>query len=129
MMNKKELKNYLISSMYWAVLVAWGTIIVLGLLFIFSMLNEAQAKGNPNNKYSMERACKSRSDPSVRQRIFMECLTLASEARKGTSYTTNDDEDFDEVIKACENAAYYQAKTFYCPKGYVPPYSEKIIIK
>lgn len=37
--------------------------------------------------------------------LFDKCLVRAAEARQGVSYTTNDDEDYDEVIKECYRAS------------------------
>lgn len=48
-------------------------------------------------------------DPELRIKIFDNCLMRAAEARKGQSYTTSDDEDYDEVISACGNQAYHMS--------------------
>lgn len=44
-------------------------------------------------------------DKKVEAEVFDKCLMRAAEARKGTSYTTHDDEDYDEVIRECRFAA------------------------
>ncbi len=44
-------------------------------------------------------------DQKKRSEIFDKCMQRSAEARKGVNYTTNDDEDFDEVIDSCSKAA------------------------
>lgn len=48
-------------------------------------------------------------DQKLRANIFDKCLQLAAKARAGHSYTTHNSEDYDDVINACEGAAYYQS--------------------
>lgn len=50
-------------------------------------------------------------DKKVEAEVFDKCLMRAAEARKGTSYTTHDDEDYDEVIRQCRFAATAIATT------------------
>lgn len=37
---------------------------------------------------------------------FLACLDKTAEARKGQTYSTNDDEDYDEVVEACDRSAW-----------------------
>lgn len=53
--------------------------------------------------------CKWDYDRELQIKLYRECLTLAAQARTGQSYTTNDDEDFDEVIEQCSFSAKHQA--------------------
>lgn len=47
-----------------------------------------------------------------KQRVYyFECLHIAADARKGKSYTTHDDEDFDAVIDSCAVQAVRMATT------------------
>lgn len=46
--------------------------------------------------------------------LFDRCLMRAAEARKGVSYTTNDDEDYDEVIEECYQSARGILKVWTC---------------
>ncbi len=51
-------------------------------------------------------SCFAESDQKLRAKLFDNCLRLATDGRKGRDYITNDDEDFDEVIKECGSQAY-----------------------
>lgn len=44
------------------------------------------------------------ADQCLRRRIFMECLGALPAGPQETKYN-----DWDEVVKACESAAYYQS--------------------
>lgn len=50
------------------------------------------------------------TDQVMRQKLFKECLTLVPEGPKTTHYN-----DWSEVIKECDRAAYYQSR--YCVKN------------
>ena len=56
-------------------------------------------------------------DQKQRQRNFKECLAALPEGPRSTTYN-----DWDEVVNACENAAYYQSKYCYenCPPALKP---------
>ena len=41
----------------------------------------------------------------AKQELFKSCMSDLRDMRKGTSYTTNDDEDLDEAISQCEVSA------------------------
>ncbi len=59
--------------------------------------------------------CEARLDQKLRAELFDKCLTRAAEARKGTNYTTNDDEDYDDVIDECGTQALRMAySTEHC---------------
>lgn len=45
-------------------------------------------------------------DREKTERVFNDCLDKAANARSGKSYSTNDDEDYDEVIAECKYAAF-----------------------
>ncbi len=53
-----------------------------------------------------------RVNQTLRAELFDKCLLRASEARKSVNYTTNDDEDYDEVVSQCGNQAYLISR--YC---------------
>jgi len=63
-------------------------------------------------------------DPVKREEVFLACLDKAGEARKGQSYTTHDDEDYDEVIEACASSAYYISKRNSCDVEEKEPLTE-----
>jgi len=48
--------------------------------------------------------------------LFDRCLMRVAEARKGVSYTTNDDEDYDEVIEECYRATRLILTVRICEK-------------
>ena len=51
--------------------------------------------------------CVEEPDPKSRREVFENCLKISAEARKSTgNYMTNDDEDFDEVVKECGIQSY-----------------------
>lgn len=53
--------------------------------------------------------CEGIVNQNLRADLFDKCLMRAAEARKGTSYSTHDDEDYDEVISECNSVAYSMA--------------------
>ena len=53
-----------------------------------------------------------RTNQALRAELFDKCLMRAAEARKGISYTTHNSEDYDDVVKACDGAAYAMSR--YC---------------
>lgn len=59
-------------------------------------------------------SCEWETNQTLRAQLFDKCLARAADARKGKSYTTNDDEDYDEVIKACDDATYGMSR--FCVK-------------
>lgn len=46
---------------------------------------------------------------NIRREVFSECLDKLSKMRNsgGGNYTTNDDEDLDEAIRACGSTSFY----------------------
>ena len=54
-----------------------------------------------------------RNDRKVQAEVLDKCLTRAAEARKGSNYSTEDDEDYDEVIYECGRQADIISN--YCP--------------
>jgi len=52
-------------------------------------------------------------DENKRERLYLQCLELAAKARSGRDYTTNDDEDYDEVISKCARNAEAFSYTGY----------------
>lgn len=62
-------------------------------------------------------ACKPRChmrntyDYPVAMQAYLKCLELTSSARSSSSYTTNDDEDWDEVVRECRFSAFHLATT------------------
>lgn len=63
-----------------------------------------------NDDYSK---CRNRVDPVIYERVFNTCLDKASSARKSNSYTTSEDEDYDEVISECRRSARWIAEAFF----------------
>ena len=51
----------------------------------------------------------SETDNKLWAELFDKCLMRAAEARKGVNYTTNDDEDYDEVIRVCSDRTHSMA--------------------
>ena len=53
------------------------------------------------------------ADGKTWERVFNSCMANIAKARQGRDYTTNDDEDLDEVVGACSNAANQSTPRIY----------------
>ena len=63
-----------------------------------------------------EMDCTYVQDNELKVSLYRECLLLLSQSRSGQSYTTNDDEDYDEAIRECGQQAYKISTKKICTK-------------
>lgn len=66
------------------------------------------------DKYPDPPVCVRDTNHSLEVDLYLKCLDKASYARKGSNYSTNDDEDYDDIIYACQSPAFRVATTEKC---------------